>query len=190
MDNSPFGRLSPELRNKIYNLALPPLRVLRPAFEGRLDTSFHHPLTNNCRQLRAETLLMNYEGMHIWPSAKVCYQEAQTEKFAAWLNTLGAVACKNICCIDAFFCSFRDLEQRMRRPSLKSPGQGCAVEVIGPGIEMMPKCEWTPVSVAVARVLKDMGQGLCAFTFGISEKFWRVAVVSLEDERSLETWVV
>lgn len=67
MENSPLGRLSSELRNEIYELALTadkPLTICTklslPSGTPRAPTGSQPALTRVCRQVRKETLTMFY----------------------------------------------------------------------------------------------------------------------------------
>ncbi|KAM3417274.1 hypothetical protein BST61_g5530 [Cercospora zeina] len=63
MENSPFGKLSAELRNNIYKLVLEadkPLAVCSQSPD--LYTAAQPPITRVCRQIREETLQMFYHS--------------------------------------------------------------------------------------------------------------------------------
>ncbi|KAF2208527.1 hypothetical protein CERZMDRAFT_101276 [Cercospora zeae-maydis SCOH1-5] len=69
MENSPFGKLSPELRNAIYELALTANQLLTICCKGAAkgatrdgQTAIQPPLTRVCRQAREESLMMFYHA--------------------------------------------------------------------------------------------------------------------------------
>ena len=61
MDNSHFGRLSAELRNKIYELAL-----TRNTWIFLEDISSANQLTKTCRQMRREAAIMFWASNRFW----------------------------------------------------------------------------------------------------------------------------
>lgn len=85
MDNSPFARLSPELRNHIYEFTL---RSQYPQIDFR-DIVLFNGLTRTCSQIRCETRTLFYAvnnfAIHGIPMK-------QLEKFLAFLRQLGPEA--------------------------------------------------------------------------------------------------
>lgn len=82
MERSPFAKLSPELRNQIYELVL---RSNRATLELR-DIKTYNGLTQTCRQIRAESQPMLYA------QNKFAFTTSNTklEKFSAFLEAIGA----------------------------------------------------------------------------------------------------
>ena len=84
MDSSLLTRLSPEIRNAIYE------HVFTTDYAITLKTGgIQHPLTTTCRQLRAESL-----GMYL---ALTCFNahldDGPATPLANWLRTIGAEKC-------------------------------------------------------------------------------------------------
>ncbi|KAK4554387.1 hypothetical protein LTR86_008595 [Recurvomyces mirabilis] len=64
MDDSPFIKLPPELRNKIYSyLKFRPRRLI--AIRASSSSWYQHPISRTCRQLRAEAQHLNYRKIQI-----------------------------------------------------------------------------------------------------------------------------
>lgn len=85
MENSPFGRLSAELRNRIYDLALEHQII------GLGDSkNTEAPMTRVCRQMRAECLTMHFARCEFITLLSA------TDATMIWLKTLGHVVCRNI----------------------------------------------------------------------------------------------
>lgn len=99
MDNSPLGRLSAELRNRIYQYTLKIEPVCgRPwdrdvyLYPGNRDILY--PITRVCRQLRRETLAMYLSTT----SFDTIYLDSDGH-LVRWLKALGPVSCSNIKCL-------------------------------------------------------------------------------------------
>lgn len=61
MDHSPLARLAPELRNRVYELALTHSDRIKPLNGSHhAELADHNQLTSTCRQVRTETLGMFY----------------------------------------------------------------------------------------------------------------------------------
>ncbi|KAK4953629.1 hypothetical protein LTR10_008232 [Elasticomyces elasticus] len=57
MDQSPFEKLAPELRNAIWEMSL---NLGEPLILNKIETTTPPPITATCRQIREETLFMFY----------------------------------------------------------------------------------------------------------------------------------
>lgn len=75
MENSPFARLSPELRNRIWELSI---KDFGPRYGVTIDIVNMHKfngLTRTCRQTRAESRAMFYANndffVHVWNETDV-----------------------------------------------------------------------------------------------------------------------
>ena len=81
MDKSPFAKLSPELRNQVYELVL---QSNRATLELR-DMKTYNGLTQTCRQIRAESQPMLYA------QNKFAFTTSNTQlaKFCAFLEAVG-----------------------------------------------------------------------------------------------------
>jgi hypothetical protein len=88
MDACPLLKLSPELRNIIYELAL------TSAYAVTLeDKKIYHPLTATCRQLRYETL-----GMYLSLTAFNAHlNDGPITPLADWLKAIGREQCLLLC---------------------------------------------------------------------------------------------
>lgn len=81
MESSPFAKLSPELRNEIYELAL---RSNRTTLELR-DMKNYNGLTQTCRQIRTECQAMLYALNNF----AFTTSNRRLAKFCAFLEALG-----------------------------------------------------------------------------------------------------
>lgn len=96
MDNSPFARLSPELRNKIYQLAL------RKSTKWSIDIDLtqlarSNQLTRTCRQVHSETHAMFYAINEFF----VCiYNKRDADQLETLLDHLGPETVSCIRCLE------------------------------------------------------------------------------------------
>lgn len=150
MDDSPLGRLSPELRNHIYSFVFADTRlvvlsdhnsdlfqdaqtktcrlVLRESLALSDDNSdhFQDALTKTCRQVRSETLLLDYGHVKVFPD------DNSQANFRYWLR-IGARGC----------CEFQgigDLYASVRTVKALEAYYGIQAEVTD-GLERLPKRE-------------------------------------------------
>lgn len=86
MENSPLGRLAPELRNRIYEIS----------FQDPFDAvcslrwvNYRSSLTRTCRKMRSETHAMFYASCLLRASAGTDYSHPSLFKFCALLRLLG-----------------------------------------------------------------------------------------------------
>jgi len=110
MDNSPFGRLSPELRNRIYEMVLDPLRCVTMDLTNA--TTIHdirHPLIVTCRQIKAEAKAMSYSRTAIdfeltltWSPDWLVARQKRGRNMIRWLQIVGLESCRVLCSIDIF----------------------------------------------------------------------------------------
>ncbi|KAK4899419.1 hypothetical protein LTR27_003152 [Elasticomyces elasticus] len=104
MDHSNLNRLPPEIRIDIYNLVLMP-RILgpgNPVFRGAVQ----HPITRVCRQLRRETLLLDYATIELFMTTHASFCEDMNGEFTAdWLRSIGPEASSHLRCIESSFFS-------------------------------------------------------------------------------------
>ncbi|KAK5684036.1 hypothetical protein LTS10_003900 [Elasticomyces elasticus] len=84
MDDSPFARLSPELRNAIYEAAFNTEYAITLQ-----DNAIQHGITRTCRQLRRETLHMYYSLARF----NAHLDDGPTAPLARWLEVLGRDNC-------------------------------------------------------------------------------------------------
>ncbi|KAK5703961.1 hypothetical protein LTR97_002974 [Elasticomyces elasticus] len=84
MDDSPFARLSPELRNAIYEAAFDTEFAITLQ-----DNAIQHGITRTCRQLRRETLHMYYSLARF----NAHLDDGPTTPLARWLEVLGRNNC-------------------------------------------------------------------------------------------------
>jgi len=111
MDDSPLGRLSPEIRNIIYEMVLPDPHSLYIEFISFLPRlEFQHPLTKACRQICAESLPMNYARMQLLMPEDDNVSQTTAARSAAWLRKLGPAAFRATNTIDNFFVSFQQFK--------------------------------------------------------------------------------
>lgn len=85
-----FGRLSPELRNRIYDLTVAHFdayRRTRGLVLGNIRC--YNSWTRTCRQIRGETHDMFYASHSLCASADEFYREAEFRRFRALLQLLG-----------------------------------------------------------------------------------------------------
>lgn len=105
MDNSGFGRLSAELRNRIYELAFEPITDV----DGGKTEELQHPLTKACRQIRAESLTMYYENTCF---NLICGPKSRNAA-CTWLRTMGPGACaslRTLACFSVSATHFRQIQ--------------------------------------------------------------------------------
>ncbi|KAK4898469.1 hypothetical protein LTR27_004066 [Elasticomyces elasticus] len=84
MDDSPFARLSGELRNSIYEAAFDTEFAITLQ-----DNAIQHGITRTCRQLRRETLHMYYSLARF----NAHLDDGPTAPLARWLEVLGRDNC-------------------------------------------------------------------------------------------------
>ncbi|KAK5114558.1 hypothetical protein LTR85_010135 [Meristemomyces frigidus] len=85
MDNSPFARLPPELRNRIFDLALTRSNGCRIELDQMQN---YNQLTRTCRQIRAETHAVFYSQNDFLVGSD--YDNKWVCKFRELLRLLGA----------------------------------------------------------------------------------------------------
>lgn len=112
MDNSPLGRLPPELRNHIAELSL--------THDGYLWVDELHKtngLTRTCRQMRTETHLL-------FLRSNTLVDDSDDNSMCAWLNALGAEAIGSIHRLEhcgAYFLEILPAGPRMQASELELP---------------------------------------------------------------------
>jgi len=84
MDASPFTRLSPELRNTIYEFVFTSDYAITLQYNGT-----QHALTKTCRQFRHETLRMYYSLARL----NAHLDDGPATPLAQWLKTIGRENC-------------------------------------------------------------------------------------------------
>lgn len=151
MDNSPLGRLSPELRNHIYAQVFSSPRdvsLLAQQYEGKIQ----HSITKVCRQLRTETLLMDYANTDFkdfWAGNANC------DKTCAWLRRLGPHGCSAMRSLGGMFIS--------EKQSGKATSEGPILTLLRNQDERLPNLgPWRPYVRNIANTLQKMGVGLRA----------------------------
>lgn len=96
MENSPLGRLAPELRNRIYELTFEdPGPFTNPVDLGSISKA--NGLTRTCRVVRGETHTMFYASHRLQEDRHVdtVGRSAPTAQFCALLRLLGpAILCR------------------------------------------------------------------------------------------------
>lgn len=126
MDRLPLNRLSPELRNIIYGLVL----VKRPISISSLREAGHHEhaLAKTCRQLRQETLLLDYASIELLWDGRLVEDSNDDHGVPAWLRKIGPQAAGELTGISSIFRNERRLDE------LKKIWAGQSIEVFD-GIE-------------------------------------------------------
>ncbi|KAK5735620.1 hypothetical protein LTR17_007971 [Elasticomyces elasticus] len=196
MDHSNLNRLPPEIRIGIYNLVLTP-RILgpgNPAFNGVIQ----HSITRVCRQLRRETLLLDYATIELFMMTHASFCEDMNGEFTAdWLRSIGPEASSYLRCIESSFFSDA-LYGHFQTGSIRS-ARSVAVHQPRkfergfvnnwrrtPGYEpinTLPETFWALTRhQTVLKVLTEMGVEMRAakFSIGGSEERCRVVVVPLK----------
>ena len=162
MDNSSLGRLSAELRNKIYELVIPDPHMDFLDSCG-LTGDTQAPLTKICRQVRAETLPMDLANIYIklpqWNGGDDW--DGTGRKTMAWLRVMGAHVCK------ISFACFLSTE-RAKRLIAELTENGAEQEYHS--IETVPEHVWCLGRGDVKRTLQEMGVQLSAIRH---EDHWR-----------------
>ena len=92
MDDSPLRRLPPELRNQIYTLAM--ALPKHPCTNGGEHRD--PPLTQVCKEIRQDTLLMFYAVNTIFTLVFWRKGTVQPPRVARWLNEVDSVRCSAI----------------------------------------------------------------------------------------------
>jgi len=154
MDNSPLSRLSPELRNKIYEL------VLLGTREVRIDVAdpanqVHHPLTQTCRQIYTEAKYIDYAHTDVIFDSYGSGRLGDSKHLAEWLRIMGADACKALHSIDHHFISTHHYQK------LVAVEQHAAdhVEYL-PSTVCVRDYVWTSRKQTIARTLEAMSMRL------------------------------
>ncbi|KAK4546316.1 hypothetical protein LTR36_001993 [Oleoguttula mirabilis] len=105
MDNSPLNRLSQKLRNRIYGFVFSAPRKVK-CLDTDVIGNIQHPVTRIGRQLRSETLLMDYASTD-YGESRTWYRDSDAnndgQQLSAWLNRIGPEACRNIRSLGVFF---------------------------------------------------------------------------------------
>ena len=90
MEQSPFGKLPPELRDEIYfYLSFPPRRLI--AVRASSSDWYQHPISRTCRQLRADTHHLNYRDIQI-----NTLDPHRRQHPRPLLEAIGPLACSNL----------------------------------------------------------------------------------------------
>ncbi|KAK5117797.1 hypothetical protein LTR85_008772 [Meristemomyces frigidus] len=174
MENSPLNRISPELRNRIYELVFTPEREVECLDSGAVG-NIQHPLTKTCRQIRAETLMMDYANTHYSSPGSYYWDQDDGggEELSVWLKKIGPQACSTIRSLHAFHG-----QEKCKERVSEFISRGGSVEILDVLGNLRWMGEWAP---AVARTLREMGIQLrLVEERGDIFTYWRVEVVPPE----------
>lgn len=190
MENSPLGRLSPELRNKIYEIVFTPLAYShqKPGYTPLAIAARYNSMTKTCRQLRLETRAM------FWNSRNFClvteanmfspedYQRISrsTRRVGDLLTSLGKHVVSKIgnlaICIgrgdsDPAFCFWAIDCGKARLEMAKAAGKREMV--------IASEAKWSLHIESVLEALLAMGFKLRAFE--VEDSKWEIMVVEVEE---------
>ncbi|KAF2480887.1 hypothetical protein BDY17DRAFT_326760 [Neohortaea acidophila] len=88
MDSSPFGRLSPELRNMIWKLAVTQGGPTYIGFREKPEP----PITRVCKQIRQESILVFYSEATFAVCVDLRSNQSK-ERLTQWYKSIGAEVC-------------------------------------------------------------------------------------------------
>ena len=184
MENSPLARLSPERRNKIYEYALPSHIVYIDCVPSGKHAA-QRPLTKTCRQIRTETLSMDYANtsIELFTVDVGCY-DSQTvgRAMAAWLRAIGPEACSTMGCIIATFSGVKQFDKIMAEEKRKGNGVDVFHQPLK-DVSFLRGPYLRDCTRDMVPVLQKLGLRLHAVWIGDDyEGVWRIFMRSAKDE--------
>ena len=127
MENSPLGRLAPELRNRIYELVFGPPKT--PSTRVWLEyISAYNDLTRTCRQLRHETHAMFYTSHAFY---QMVFTSTDATRLCALLQLLGPEVVSQLRSLDVAVHDRNDrrlieLSRELSGPLLSTDPDACS----------------------------------------------------------------
>jgi len=157
MNNSPLARLSPELRNKIYEHVFDSPRLAMIA-RSTPTHPLHHALTQACGQIYSEAQLMSYVRTEVTFYFGNLSEEQQLRVLARWLKTVSPTAC----------CTFRKINYDFVSIEYCRDLVGVALQaLVDIRVELYDRLDQCPVGIwlasarTIARSLEAIGVKTC-----------------------------